>query len=191
VRYKLLGRSGIRVSELCLGAMVLGDTRGRWGATREDAQTIVNRFAEAGGTSSTRRATMPAVRANASSASSSPPTATAGCWRRSTPAALVPTTRTPAATTARDPDGPGRQVTTLDTWSAQAPMPRIRRSPGTASGRARSTSCPSVPENSTGERRPALAAWSSRCSRKSRGGRTWHTCSRSPTASTSTGSASG
>jgi aryl-alcohol dehydrogenase-like predicted oxidoreductase len=49
MRYRLLGRSGLRVSELCLGAMVFGDTREPWGATREDAQTIVERFGEAGG----------------------------------------------------------------------------------------------------------------------------------------------
>ena len=34
MRYKLLGRTGLRVSELCLGAMIFGDTRGGWGATR-------------------------------------------------------------------------------------------------------------------------------------------------------------
>jgi predicted oxidoreductase len=49
MRYRLLGRSGLRVSEVCLGAMVFGDTRGPWGATREDAREILSRFAEAGG----------------------------------------------------------------------------------------------------------------------------------------------
>ena len=49
MRYRLLGRSGLRVSELCLGAMVFGDTRGPWGATREDAEEILSGFAEAGG----------------------------------------------------------------------------------------------------------------------------------------------
>jgi aryl-alcohol dehydrogenase-like predicted oxidoreductase len=49
MRYRLLGRSGLRVSELCLGAMVFGDTRGPWGTTREDAEQILFRFAEAGG----------------------------------------------------------------------------------------------------------------------------------------------
>lgn len=28
MRYRLLGRTGLRVSELCLGAMVFGDQRG-------------------------------------------------------------------------------------------------------------------------------------------------------------------
>jgi aryl-alcohol dehydrogenase-like predicted oxidoreductase len=49
MRYKLLGRTGLRVSELCLGAMIFGDTRGGWGASRDEAARIVERFAEAGG----------------------------------------------------------------------------------------------------------------------------------------------
>jgi aryl-alcohol dehydrogenase-like predicted oxidoreductase len=46
---RLLGRSGLRVSELCLGAMVFGDERGSWGASPQEAAAIVGRFAEAGG----------------------------------------------------------------------------------------------------------------------------------------------
>ena len=49
MRYKLLGRTGLRVSELGLGAMIFGDTRGGWGANRDEAARIVERFAEAGG----------------------------------------------------------------------------------------------------------------------------------------------
>jgi aryl-alcohol dehydrogenase-like predicted oxidoreductase len=49
MRYKLLGRTGLRVSELCLGAMIFGDTRGGWGASKDEAARIVERFAEAGG----------------------------------------------------------------------------------------------------------------------------------------------
>ena len=49
MRYKLLGRTGLRVSELCLGAMVFGDDRGSWGASPEQAAAIVERFADAGG----------------------------------------------------------------------------------------------------------------------------------------------
>jgi aryl-alcohol dehydrogenase-like predicted oxidoreductase len=49
MRYKLLGRTGLRVSELCLGTMIFGDPRGPWGATAEDAATILHRYAEAGG----------------------------------------------------------------------------------------------------------------------------------------------
>jgi len=49
IRYKLLGRTGLRLSELCLGAMIFGDIRGGWGASRDEAARIVERFAEAGG----------------------------------------------------------------------------------------------------------------------------------------------
>lgn len=49
MRYRLLGRTGLRVSELCLGAMVFGDRRGSWGASPDEAAAIVHRYAEAGG----------------------------------------------------------------------------------------------------------------------------------------------
>jgi aryl-alcohol dehydrogenase-like predicted oxidoreductase len=49
MRYKLLGRTGLRVSELCLGAMIFGDTRGSWGVSEEEAGSILETFAEAGG----------------------------------------------------------------------------------------------------------------------------------------------
>jgi aryl-alcohol dehydrogenase-like predicted oxidoreductase len=49
MRYRLLGNTGLRVSELCLGAMVFGDQRGGWGASREEAAAIVARYAQAGG----------------------------------------------------------------------------------------------------------------------------------------------
>jgi aryl-alcohol dehydrogenase-like predicted oxidoreductase len=49
MRYKLLGRTGLRVSELCLGAMIFGDRRGGWGTSKDEAARIVERFAEAGG----------------------------------------------------------------------------------------------------------------------------------------------
>lgn len=43
--YRLLGRTGLRVSELCLGAMIFGSSV----SSRADAAAIVKRFAEAGG----------------------------------------------------------------------------------------------------------------------------------------------
>jgi aryl-alcohol dehydrogenase-like predicted oxidoreductase len=49
MRYKLLGRTGLRVSELCLGAMIFGDSRGGWGASKDEAARIVEGFAQAGG----------------------------------------------------------------------------------------------------------------------------------------------
>lgn len=49
MRYKLLGQTGLRVSELCLGAMIFGDQRGAWGASPDESARIVERFAQAGG----------------------------------------------------------------------------------------------------------------------------------------------
>jgi aryl-alcohol dehydrogenase-like predicted oxidoreductase len=48
MRYTLLGRSGLRVSEVALGTMTFGDAWG-WGATRDECRRIFEAFAEAGG----------------------------------------------------------------------------------------------------------------------------------------------
>ena len=48
MRYKLFGTSGLRVSELCLGAMLFGDTRSV-GATKEASRSIFDAFVDAGG----------------------------------------------------------------------------------------------------------------------------------------------
>jgi aryl-alcohol dehydrogenase-like predicted oxidoreductase len=48
MRYKLLGKSGVRVSELCLGTMTFGTAWG-WGAPKDECQRMVERFAGAGG----------------------------------------------------------------------------------------------------------------------------------------------
>ena len=48
MRYKLFGTSGLRVSELCLGAMIFGDERG-FGATKEESRAIFDTFVDAGG----------------------------------------------------------------------------------------------------------------------------------------------
>ena len=48
MRYKLLGRSGLRVSELCLGTMTFGDDWG-WGAPKVESKEIFDTFIEAGG----------------------------------------------------------------------------------------------------------------------------------------------
>ena len=48
MRYKLLGKSGLRVSELCLGTMTFGEDWG-WGASKEESRKIFDRYAEAGG----------------------------------------------------------------------------------------------------------------------------------------------
>ena len=48
MRYKLLGNSGLRVSELCLGTMTFGEDWG-WGADKEETRAVFQAFAEAGG----------------------------------------------------------------------------------------------------------------------------------------------
>jgi aryl-alcohol dehydrogenase-like predicted oxidoreductase len=48
MRYKLLGRTGLRVSEACLGTMTFGEGWG-WGASRAECARMVDAFAEAGG----------------------------------------------------------------------------------------------------------------------------------------------
>lgn len=48
MRYKLLGRSALRVSELCLGTMTFGEDWG-WGASQAESRRIFDVFANAGG----------------------------------------------------------------------------------------------------------------------------------------------
>jgi aryl-alcohol dehydrogenase-like predicted oxidoreductase len=48
MRYRLLGKSGLRVSELCLGTMTFGEDWG-WGASKEDSKRVFDAFAGAGG----------------------------------------------------------------------------------------------------------------------------------------------
>lgn len=48
MKYKLLGRSGLKVSELCLGTMGFGTEAG-WGADKETSFAIMDKFAETGG----------------------------------------------------------------------------------------------------------------------------------------------
>lgn len=48
MRYKLLGRSGLRVSEVALGTMTFGDAWG-WGAPKDESRRIFDAFLDAGG----------------------------------------------------------------------------------------------------------------------------------------------
>jgi aryl-alcohol dehydrogenase-like predicted oxidoreductase len=48
MRYKLLGKSGLRVSELCLGTMTFGEDWG-WGASKDESRKVYDAFLEAGG----------------------------------------------------------------------------------------------------------------------------------------------
>ncbi|MDX3898935.1 MAG: aldo/keto reductase [Sphingobium sp.] len=49
MRHRLLGGSGLRVSELCLGTLTFGE-RKDWGADADTAFAILTRFSDAGGT---------------------------------------------------------------------------------------------------------------------------------------------
>ncbi|MDQ5868382.1 MAG: aldo/keto reductase [Thermoproteota archaeon] len=51
MRYKLLGKSGLRVSELCLGAMTFGEDWGAFlrGSSKEECKKIFDLFVDAGG----------------------------------------------------------------------------------------------------------------------------------------------
>ncbi|MBK7928398.1 MAG: aldo/keto reductase [Bryobacterales bacterium] len=48
MNYRLLGRSGLRVSELCLGTMTFGEEWG-WGSTEAESRKVFDAFVEAGG----------------------------------------------------------------------------------------------------------------------------------------------
>lgn len=47
--YRLLGRSGLRVSPLCLGTMTFAVGAGGWGSTDEEAATMVDSYLDRGG----------------------------------------------------------------------------------------------------------------------------------------------
>ena len=48
MRYTLLGRSGLRVSEVALGTMTFGEAWG-WGASEDESRGMFEAFVEAGG----------------------------------------------------------------------------------------------------------------------------------------------
>ena len=48
MRYQLLGKSGLRVSEVCLGTMTFGEDWG-WGSPEETVRKLLDRYLEAGG----------------------------------------------------------------------------------------------------------------------------------------------
>jgi aryl-alcohol dehydrogenase-like predicted oxidoreductase len=48
MRYRLLGNSGLRVSEACLGTMTFGEDWG-WGSAKEESRKVYDAFREAGG----------------------------------------------------------------------------------------------------------------------------------------------
>ena len=68
MKYRLLGNSGLRVSEAALGTMTFGEDWG-WGAAKDEARKVYDAFREAGGISSTPPISTRTGRANRSSAS--------------------------------------------------------------------------------------------------------------------------
>jgi aryl-alcohol dehydrogenase-like predicted oxidoreductase len=48
MKYYLLGKSGLRVSEICLGTMTFGKEWG-WGASKEESRKILDAYVDAGG----------------------------------------------------------------------------------------------------------------------------------------------
>jgi len=48
MNYRLLGDSGLRVSEMALGTMTFGEDWG-WGSAKDEAQKVYSAFCEAGG----------------------------------------------------------------------------------------------------------------------------------------------
>ena len=48
MRYKLLGKSGLRVSELALGVMSFGKEWG-WGSDKQESKKVFDTYAKAGG----------------------------------------------------------------------------------------------------------------------------------------------
>ena len=48
MRYQILGESGLRVSNLCLGTMTFGDPDD-WGTGARDSEQLMDRFFDVGG----------------------------------------------------------------------------------------------------------------------------------------------
>ena len=48
MRYKLLGRTGLKVAEICLGTMTFGEEWG-WGAPKDECKKILDAYVKAGG----------------------------------------------------------------------------------------------------------------------------------------------
>jgi aryl-alcohol dehydrogenase-like predicted oxidoreductase len=48
MKYYLLGKSGLRVSEICIGAMTFGEEWG-WGASKQDSRRVFDAYVDAGG----------------------------------------------------------------------------------------------------------------------------------------------
>jgi aryl-alcohol dehydrogenase-like predicted oxidoreductase len=69
MKYRLLGKSGLRVSEAALGTMTFGDDWG-WGSPKDEAQKSMRPTARQVETSLTRQTSTPTARAKDSWVSS-------------------------------------------------------------------------------------------------------------------------
>lgn len=49
MKFRLLGQTGLKISELCLGAMTFGNGRGAWGASPDESRSIFEAYVQAGG----------------------------------------------------------------------------------------------------------------------------------------------
>ncbi len=98
--YRLLGHSGLRVSEICLGTMTFG-TEWPLGADYETSKAVFDAFVNAGGNFLDTANRYTEGTSENGSASSSPPTATTSSSPPSTPSTTGPATPTSQATTAR------------------------------------------------------------------------------------------
>ena len=100
MRYRLLGKSGLRVSELCLGTMTFGEDWG-WGSSKDESRQVLDAFFEAGGnfidtanvyTNGTSETLLGEFLKG---------TGIGPSWRRSTPTPCRAPTPTPGATSGR------------------------------------------------------------------------------------------
>jgi hypothetical protein len=100
MKYKLLGKSGLRVSQAALGAMTFGNDWG-WGPRGTKRKQFMRPTARQVDTSLTQPISTPTVRAKDSWVSSFTAIARASFYPRSTPTLRRATIRTRRAITAR------------------------------------------------------------------------------------------
>src|SRR6202166_3226675 len=100
MKYRLLGKSGLRVSEASLGTMTFGDEWG-WGSPKAEAQKVYETYRRQAETSLTRRISTPMARARNSWVSSCRDIARASFWPRNTPLPCPATIRMRRAITAK------------------------------------------------------------------------------------------
>ena len=84
MKYRLLGNSGLRVSELSLGTMTFGEEWG-WGSPKEEARKVYEAYREAGGNFFDTANFILVVRASVFLASLRKATVSKWCSRRNIP----------------------------------------------------------------------------------------------------------